>query len=114
MTLKYNTGAAFGFLANETGWQKLFFCSVAVFMSVALSVWLFRLSKDMRWTAFALALIIGGALGNLWDRLFLGYVIDYIDFYIKSSHFATFNLADSAISVGAGMLIIEAVFFKRR
>jgi signal peptidase II len=110
LTFKHNQGAAFGFLANAGGWQQVFFCGIAIVMSVVLTIWLCKLQKNERWTAFAVALIIGGALGNLIDRLVLGYVVDYIDFYIKNWHFATFNLADSAISVGAAILIIEAIF----
>lgn len=114
ITYKHNQGAAFGFLATAGGWQQIAFCGIAIAMSVILAIWLCKLNKQQRWTAFALALIIGGAIGNLIDRLVLGYVVDYIDFYIKHWHFATFNLADSAISIGAAMLIIEAFFAPRK
>lgn len=106
LTLKYNTGAAFSFLGDAGGWQRWLFCGISLAVSVGIIIWLYYLPKAERWTAFALALILGGAIGNLYDRLTYGHVIDFIDFYIKDWHYATFNVADSAITVGAVMLAL--------
>ncbi len=106
ITLAYNLGAAFSFLGDAGGWQRWLFTAVAIIISFIMTIWLYRLPSSDRWTAAALALIIGGALGNLWDRLVLGHVVDYIDFYIQTWHFAVFNLADSAICAGAAILLL--------
>jgi len=108
ITLSHNMGAAFGFLHQAGGWQQYFFTGIAISVSLALIIWLCRLPSSDRWTACALALIIGGALGNLWDRLMFGYVVDFIDFYIRTWHFSTFNIADTAICIGAGILLLTA------
>lgn len=110
-TYAENYGAAFSFLADAGGWQRWFFGFVALAMSVVLSVWIWRLPKEKRWEPLALALILGGALGNLWDRVLLGYVRDFISVYYGSWSFPVFNVADMAISVGATMLVIELLFF---
>jgi signal peptidase II len=78
-------------------------------ISVLLIVWLYRLAEDRRWLACALSLILGGALGNLWDRLSLGYVVDFIDVYYGQWHWPAFNMADSAISIGAVMVLLDAL-----
>ncbi|QKX17350.1 signal peptidase II [Microbulbifer sp. YPW1] len=111
-TYAENYGAAFSFLADAGGWQRWFFGAVALIFSAVVIVWLKRLPAAKRWEPIALALILGGALGNLWDRVVLGYVRDFISVYYGSWHFPVFNVADMAISVGAAMLVIELLFFK--
>lgn len=110
ITKAYNTGAAFSFLADAPGWQRWFFIGLATLVSVVLLVWLSRLKAHERWQALALALVLGGAVGNLVDRVVYGYVIDFIDVYYGSWHWPTFNVADSAITVGAGLLLLDALF----
>lgn len=109
LTLVYNTGAAFSLLNEAGGWQRWLFALLAMIISVLLIVWLYRLAEDRRWLACALSLILGGALGNLWDRLSLGYVVDFIDVYYGRWHWPAFNVADSAISVGAVMVLLDAL-----
>lgn len=107
-TLAYNTGAAFSFLADSSGWQRWLFALIAVVVSITLVVWLKRLKADETWLAIALALVLGGALGNLYDRIVLGHVIDFILVHWQNRHhFPAFNLADSAISVGAVLLALD-------
>ena len=113
-TYAENYGAAFSFLADAGGWQRWFFGAVALIFSAVVIVWISRLSPAKRWEPTALALILGGALGNLWDRVVLGYVRDFISVYYGNWHFPVFNVADVAISVGAVMLVIELMFFKDR
>jgi len=108
LTLTYNSGAAFGFLNNEAGWQKFFFIIVAVIAIGFIAVWLYRLGPQDKWVAIALALVLGGAIGNLIDRLLYGYVVDFIDISFGSWHFWIFNIADSAISIGAVVLVFDA------
>lgn len=108
-TLMHNTGAAFSFLSDAAGWQRWFFSIVAIVVSAIIVLWLKKLSNDQVWLAIALALILGGAVGNVYDRLTLGYVVDFIDVYYGSAHWPAFNIADSAISVGAVMFIIDAI-----
>lgn len=109
-TLAFNSGAAFSFLATAAGWQRWFFAILAVGICSVLVVWLSRLPRADWRNASPLALIIGGALGNLVDRLRLGHVVDFIDVYWGNSHWPAFNIADSAISVGAVMLIVFGLF----
>lgn len=104
----YNPGAAFSFLSEASGWQRWFFVVLAVVVIVILLVWLLRLSTEEKSTSLALALILGGAAGNLIDRLVYGYVIDFIDVYYGSWHWPAFNVADAAISVGAFLLLLDA------
>lgn len=111
LTLMHNTGAAFSILSQAGGWQRWFFIGLAVTVSIALVVWLINLPADSRWMACALALILGGAMGNLWDRMTLSYVIDFIDVYYQGWHWPAFNVADSAITIGAIMLVIDAFWF---
>lgn len=107
-TLAYNTGAAFSFLADGGGWQRWLFALIAVVVSAVLVVWLKRLGRDDTWLAVALALVLGGALGNLYDRVALGHVIDFILVHWQNRHyFPAFNFADSAITVGAIMLALD-------
>ena len=105
--LAYNTGAAFSFLADSSGWQRWLFALIAIVVSVVLVVWLKRLGRDDTWLAIALALVLGGALGNLYDRVVIGHVIDFIFVHWKEHGFPAFNVADSAITVGAIMLALD-------
>jgi signal peptidase II len=105
--LAYNTGAAFSFLADSSGWQRWLFALIAIVVSVVLVVWLKRLGRDDTWLAIALALVLGGALGNLYDRVAIGHVIDFIFVHWKEHGFPAFNVADSAITVGAIMLALD-------
>lgn len=109
ITLAYNTGAAFSFLSDASGWQRWFFTVLALCVSIFLVVWMHRLESGQRHTAIALALILGGALGNVWDRIMLGYVIDFIDVFYSQWHWPAFNVADSAITIGAAILIVDAL-----
>ncbi len=108
-TLSYNAGAAFSFLSDAGGWQRWFFTVLALAVSLFILRWMQTLRRDERWMAVALALILGGALGNVWDRIVLGHVIDFIDVYYQQWHWPTFNVADSAICVGAVMLVVDAL-----
>ncbi len=110
-TLLHNTGAAFSFLADAGGWQRWFFMGLAAIISIGLFIWILRLSAKQMWLGIALALVFGGAIGNLIDRTIYGYVIDFIDLYYQQWHWPAFNVADSAISIGVFMLLIEALFF---
>lgn len=114
LTLLYNPGAAFSFLAGEDGWQRWFFTAIAVGVSIMLISWLHKLPRNNKWMAVALTLILGGALGNLFDRLVYGHVIDFISIHWGNSYFPAFNIADSAITVGAIMLGLDVVFEARR
>lgn len=104
----HNSGAAFSFLAGEGGWQRFFFIGIA-FAASLLIVHLLRKHAQERGFCFALSLILGGALGNLIDRVRFGYVIDFLDFYYAGYHFPAFNVADSAITVGAALLIWDSL-----
>ncbi|KAB0546484.1 lipoprotein signal peptidase [Pseudomonas argentinensis] len=107
-TLAYNTGAAFSFLAGASGWQRWLFTLIAVVVSVVLVVWMKRLKPDETWLAVGLALVLGGALGNLVDRVIFGHVVDFILVHWQSSwYFPAFNIADSAITVGAVLLALD-------
>jgi signal peptidase II len=109
----HNYGAAFSFLDNASGWQRWFFVLLALVVCGFLLVWLMRLARHEIRAALGISLILGGAVGNLVDRVRLGYVIDFIDVYYRSWHFPTFNLADSAITLGAGLLILDALLGQR-
>ncbi|REH40552.1 signal peptidase II [Paraperlucidibaca baekdonensis] len=113
-TLAHNTGAAFSFLHDAGGWQRWFFVGIAVVVSVALIIWMARLPRGSRWLPLALALLLGGAVGNLHDRLVQGYVVDFIHVYWQNWHFPAFNIADCGITVGAIMLIIDSLIFEPR
>ena len=112
LTLMHNEGAAFSFLGDASGWQRWVLAAIAIVMSVAIVVWLGRMSTTERLRPAALALILGGALGNLYDRLTLGYVIDFIDWYYQTWHWPAFNIADSAITVGAVLYISAGMFVR--
>ncbi len=113
LTLVHNTGAAFSILRDAGGWQRWLFICLSSAVSIAILVWLYTLSPYRRCLAFGLSLILGGAIGNLWDRINLGYVIDFVDVYYLNWHWPAFNIADSAITVGAILLIIDAFWFDR-
>ena len=114
LTLQHNTGAAFSFLSDAGGWQRYFFSVVAVVISIALAVWLLTLSSGQWLLALSLGLILGGALGNLWDRLAHGYVVDFISVHYGGWYFPAFNIADSAISVGAACLLLDSFLARDR
>ncbi|MEJ6114089.1 signal peptidase II [Aeromonas salmonicida] len=103
----YNKGAAFSFLADQGGWQRWFFAVLAFAICGLLIHWLRKQSVTQRWSGIAYSLIIGGALGNVFDRLVLGHVVDFLDFYWQHSHWPAFNLADSFIFIGAVMIVLE-------
>lgn len=109
LTYVHNTGASFSFLSEAGGWQRWLFAALAAIVSTTLSIWLARLQKHETLLAVAIALILGGAVGNLIDRLIYGYVIDFVDFYVGTWHFAIFNIADAAISVGVGLMLLESL-----
>ncbi len=109
LTLVHNMGAAFSFLSDAGGWQRWFFAIVSLIVSVVLIVWLSRLPARQYLLATALALVLGGAIGNLWDRVFLGYVVDFVDIYYQKYHWPAFNVADTAITIGAILLILESL-----
>lgn len=108
-TLMHNTGAAFSFLADESGWQRWFFAIIAVVVSAVIVLWIKRLEQHEKWQAIALALILGGAVGNVIDRIYLGYVVDFIQVYYQQWYWPAFNIADSAISIGVVMIIIDSI-----
>jgi signal peptidase II len=113
LTLVFNEGAAFSFLADAGGWQRWFFVGLAVLVSAVLLAWLWRLGPEERLTAAGLSLVAGGAVGNLIDRLAYGHVVDFLDFYWRAWHWPAFNVADSAITVGVALLLLEAFLPKR-
>ena len=106
--LTYNTGAAFSFLANAGGWQRWLFTAIAIIISVVIVQWIRKLPPEETMTAFSLSLILGGAIGNLIDRVYLGHVIDYIQVWLGNYPWPAFNIADAAISVGAALLILSS------
>ncbi|HEY6095961.1 MAG TPA: signal peptidase II [Gallionellaceae bacterium] len=108
LVLAHNQGAAFSFLNDAGGWQRWLFALIAVAASVWI-VYLLRRHPQQKLFCLALALVLGGALGNLIDRIAYGYVIDFLDFHWNNNHFAAFNVADSAISVGAALLILDSL-----
>jgi signal peptidase II len=112
-TRLYNPGAAFSFLAGQSGWQRWFFTGLAIVVSLVLVNWLRRLNRTARLLSCAVALILGGAVGNLVDRLRLGQVIDFINTHWGEHYFPAFNVADSAICVGAGLLLLDAWLQRR-
>jgi len=111
----HNTGAAFSFLADADGWQQTLFTAIAAVVSVGLLIYLWVLpARGCRTLSAGLALVLAGALGNLLDRLQHGYVVDFILFYYEQWSWPAFNVADSAITVGVTLIIIDALFFERR
>ena len=114
LILVYNTGAAFSFLSDAGGWQRWFFVTISFLAAILLTMWLRRLKSEQWALALALSLVIGGAVGNLVDRLWLGYVIDFIQLYYKNFFWPAFNVADSAITVGAVLLVWDGVFANKK
>ncbi|WP_192483353.1 MULTISPECIES: signal peptidase II [Cysteiniphilum] len=114
LTLLHNYGAAFSFLSNaNTTWQVIVLSGIALIVAIVILIWLSRLPKDKNLTACALALILGGALGNVYDRMIHGYVVDFLDFHINNYHWPAFNIADSAICIGAVILILMSFKSKK-
>lgn len=107
LTLAYNSGAAFSFLSGTGSWHRWFFAGFSVVMSIILVVWLVRLPAKAKLQSLAVSLILGGAVGNLYDRAYLGHVIDFIDVYYENHHWPVFNIADSAICLGAFFLLVD-------
>lgn len=114
LTLLYNTGAAFSFLAGAGGWQRWLFVAIAVGMSLFLLHWMRRTPFSQRCLGIGLALVLGGALGNLFDRSVHGHVIDFISLHWAHYYFPAFNIADCAITVGTGLLLIDMFFLGSR
>lgn len=118
LELAYNTGAAFSLLYDAGGWQRWFFSALAFLVSLGIVIWIARLVRsgktDRGLELLALALILGGALGNLYDRLVLGHVVDFIVWHYRQYHWPTFNIADAAISVGAALLIVDMFFVQAK
>ncbi len=110
LTLLYNTGAAFSFLAQAGGWQRWFFLLLSLTISIALVIWIGRLQRGQTLLAIALSLILGGAVGNLIDRVVHGHVIDFIQLYYQRWYWPAFNVADSAITVGAILLVLDNLY----
>lgn len=111
LSMAHNYGAAFSFLAQMGGWQRWFFVGLTTVISVGLFIWLKKLAKT-NVEAMSVSLILGGALGNVIDRIYFGYVVDFLDVYYGSYHWPTFNIADSAIVVGAVILVIDSFVHK--
>ncbi len=112
LRLGFNTGAAFSTLILVNGWQRWILSAFSMIVSVVLGVWLLELDEGYRWLKWGLALVVGGALSNMIDRLVRAQVVDFIDFHIGAWHYATFNIADSAITIGAIIIAIHIVFKK--
>ena len=126
-TLMYNPGAAFSFLSDADGWQRWFFTIIAMVVSVVILFWIHRVHRDDKWQLAALSLILGGAIGNVIDRILYGHVIDFFDMYYRGTsclpgfsgylgecHWPAFNIADAAISVSVVILIIHSLFGYRK
>ncbi len=108
LVLAYNAGAAFSFLSDASGWQRWFLSTIAALVAILIVYLLYKHTSN-RLFCFALSLILGGALGNLWDRIMLGHVVDFLDFHVVGYHWPAFNLADSAIFCGACLLILDSI-----
>tara|TARA_B110000444_G_C18810532_1_gene582327 strand:- start:669 stop:1121 length:453 start_codon:yes stop_codon:yes gene_type:complete len=107
LILIHNAGAAFSFLSDAGGWQRWLFLLISLIVSIILAAWLYRLKKTQFFMSLSLSLILGGAIGNLIDRIFLGYIIDFIDIFYKSYHWPVFNIADASITLGVAIFIIN-------
>lgn len=107
LTYVHNYGAAFSFLHDAGGWQRWFFTAIACAVSLLILWWLYKTPRQQTLLPIAFASILGGAIGNVYDRIVHGYVIDFLDFYVGSYHWPAFNIADSAIFIGAALLIID-------
>lgn len=109
-TLSYNAGAAFSFLNDAGGWQRWFFIVLALAVSVAIVMWIKKLTPQDKWVAIALSLVLGGAIGNVIDRFLYGHVIDFLHVYYGQWSWPIFNIADSAISIGVAILLWDGFF----
>ncbi|MCG7927862.1 MAG: signal peptidase II [Candidatus Thiodiazotropha taylori] len=114
LTLLYNKGAAFSFLSDQGGWQRWFFTVLAIVVTSVLTVWLWRLKQQEKWVAVSLSLIIGGAIGNVIDRILFGHVIDFLHFHYQQHYWPAFNIADSAITLGVGIMLYDALVLAKR
>ena len=115
LALYHNVGAAFSMLAGASGWQRWFFLILALVIAGFIVIWLARMpAAGSRWIAAGLALVVGGALSNAWDRLVHGYVVDFLQFHWQGWYFPSFNAADSAITLGAALLILDGMFLQHR
>ncbi len=110
----HNYGAAFSFLSDAGGWQRWFFATIALTVSGMLAYWMCQTPASNKILNIAYALVIGGAIGNLFDRLVHGFVIDFLDFFIGTNHWPAFNLADTAICIGAGLIVLESILSSRK
>ncbi len=113
MVRAHNSGAAFSFLAGASGWQRWFFTGLGL-VAAAVIIWMIKSHPGQRLFCFAMACVLGGALGNVIDRILYGYVVDFLDFHSHGYHFPAFNLADSAITLGAACLILDELLRVRR
>jgi len=113
ITKAYNYGAAFSFLNDPGGWQRWFFTAVSFVVSIVLIVWLYRMAHRERWLILAISMILGGAVGNLIDRVMYGYVVDFVQVYWNTAYFPAFNVADAAISCGTALLLVLTLFEKQ-
>ncbi|MCB1792211.1 MAG: lipoprotein signal peptidase [Gammaproteobacteria bacterium] len=109
LTLVYNTGAAFSFLSDAGGWQRWFFIGLGTLVSIIMVVWLLRLRSGERLVGVGLAMVIGGAVGNIIDRLWLGKVVDFLQWHWHDAYFPSFNVADSAITLGVALLLLDGL-----
>ncbi|MES9832582.1 MAG: signal peptidase II [Candidatus Thiodiazotropha sp. LLP2] len=114
LTLLYNKGAAFSFLSEQGGWQRWFFTILAIIVTTVLTVWLWRLKQQEKWVAVSLSLIIGGAVGNVIDRILFGHVIDFLHFHYHEHYWPAFNIADAAITVGVGVMMYDALVLAKK
>jgi len=110
--LRYNPGAAFSFLADQGGWQVFFFSGISILVSIALIIWLYSIPAKQKQLSLALTLILAGALGNLYDRIVIGEVVDFIDWYYGDYHWPAFNIADAVIMLGAALMLLDGFFAK--
>jgi len=108
ITYAHNYGAAFSFLSDAGGWQRWFFAVLAIAVSIGIVTWITKLKTDEKLLAVSLSLILGGAVGNIIDRVIYGYVIDFLDVYYQSYHWPVFNIADSAITLGVSLMLYES------
>jgi signal peptidase II len=114
LTLLYNKGAAFSFLSDQGGWQRWFFTVLAIVVTTVLTIWLWRLKAQEKWVAVSLSLIIGGALGNVIDRILFGHVIDFLLVHYQQHYWPAFNIADSAITLGVGIMLYDALVLAKK
>ena len=114
LTLVYNTGAAFSFLSDAGGWQRWFFITIGILVSAIMAVWLRRLGAHERLTGYGLALVIGGAVGNVIDRIWLGKVVDFLQWHWQEWYWPSFNVADSAITLGVILLLLDGLLSARQ